>query len=70
MKRGAIKIRYINACGKIEYGYTTRDELYEQGNRAYVWITDDIADIKDCNIMSGWTIDYLDIVKIYDRKER
>ena len=65
MKNGAIKIKYINAIGKEEIGYTTADELQEQGAKAFAWITDDAADIKNGKFMYGCTIDYLDIIKIY-----
>ena len=67
MKHVAIKIKYINSCGKTEVGYTVADEIENarQGITSFVWVTDDIADIKDGRVMMGYTVDYLDITKIF-----
>ena len=70
MKNGALKIQYINARGKLDYAYTTESELKEQGVKTHLWITDDINDIENGEIIAGWTIDYLDIVKIFESEEK
>lgn len=69
MKNGVIKIQYIDASGKLNYGYTTEAELKEQGVKTYLWVTDDINDIRNGDIVAGWTIDYLDIVEIFELEE-
>ena len=68
MKNETVKIEYVNGCGKRENGYTTTSELKEaeQGAKAFVWFTDDKNDIKGEKVVYGWTLDYLDIVKVFD----
>ena len=65
---GAVKINYLNAYGKEEIGYTTETELEDarQGVKAFVWVTDDKTEIEDGKIKYGYTVDYLDITKIFE----
>ena len=65
---GAVKINYLNAYGKEEIGYTTETELEDarQGVKAFIWATDDKTEIEDGKIKYGYTVDYLDITKIFE----
>lgn len=67
MRKEIVKISYIGSCGKEEIGYTTKTELEEarQGEKSFVWFTDDTDDIKGGKVLCGWTVDYLDIVKVF-----
>ena len=68
MRKGLVKIKYINGYGKEEIGYTTKDEIEEarQGARSFVFFTDDERDIRNGKVVAGCTLDYLDITKIFD----
>lgn len=67
MSKEIVKISYIGSYGQKEIGYTTKTELEEarQGAKAFVGVTDDTDDIKGGKVLYGWTVDYLDIVKVF-----
>lgn len=69
MGKGIVKIKYLNGYRE-EIGYTTETEIEEarQGEKSFVWFTNDRSDIVNGKVTQGWTLDYLDITKIYDKK--
>lgn len=69
MSNKIVKIKYHNGYRE-EIGYTTDYELEKvrQGESSFIWFTDNRSEIENGRVIYGYTLDYLKITKIYDKK--